>query len=169
MAELLAAAVLCNDAGLHQGAEGWTINGDPTEAALLVAALSEDATGGHHQSLAAAIDAIPFASETQSMLTLHDGETRLAVLKGAPEVVLQRCVEADNAEVHQQMVEAMHRLGGGGMRVLALASMPWPAGQLLPDEVPSTGFRFLGLIGMIDPPRERPLPPLPPATVPVLW
>ncbi len=155
MAKLLEAAVLCNDAGLHQGAEGWSISGDPTEAALLVAARKANLQPEAITNRWPRIDAIPFASETQSMLTLHDGDSRLAVLKGAPEVVMQRCVEAGDVAVHQQMIDAMHRLGAGGMRVLALASMPWPADQLLPAEVPDTGFRFLGLIGMIDPPREE--------------
>lgn len=153
--ELLRAAVLCNDAGLHQGAEGWTMNGDPTETALLVAA----SKAGIHQATVNSqwprIDVIPFASETQSMLTLHQGVEPVAMLKGAPEVVFQRCLEASDEAIHQRMVEEMHRLGAGGMRVLALASMAWPEGEQLPAEVPTSGFRFLGLIGMIDPPREE--------------
>jgi Ca2+-transporting ATPase len=153
--ELLRAAVLCNDAGLHQGSTGWSINGDPTEAALLVAAakagMAQEAINHQWPRL----DVIPFASETQSMLTLHGGEGCIAVLKGAPEVVFQHCLEASNESIHQQVIEAMHRLGAGGMRVLALATMNWPEGELLPAEVPSSGFRFLGLIGMIDPPREE--------------
>ncbi len=153
--ELLRAAVLCNDAGLHQGSAGWSINGDPTEAALLVAAAKAGMAQETVNQQWPRLDVIPFASETQSMLTLHGGEGCIAVLKGAPEVVFQHCLEASDESIHQQLIAAMHRLGAGGMRVLALATMNWPEGELLPAEVPSSGFRFLGLIGMIDPPREE--------------
>ncbi len=153
--ELLISGVLCNDAALVREQSDWSINGDPTEAALLVAAakagIELDATRTRRPRL----DAIPFASETQYMLTLHDGDRRVAVMKGAPEVVLQRCLEHDNEAVRERVIEAMHRMGGSGMRVLALADMEWTRTDLLPDQAPEKGFHLLGLVGMIDPPREE--------------
>lgn len=153
---LLEQAVLCNDATLSQENGEWAITGDPTEAALLVAAAK---AGIHAEAVnrhAPRLDALPFASENQYMATLHGGERRFAVLKGAPEVVFRRCREADDADFHRKMVDEMHRMGASGMRVLALATKTWESddGELLPESV-ENGFVFLGLIGMIDPPRTE--------------
>jgi len=154
--DLLIRSVCCNDAALHHDHTGWSIAGDPTEAALLVAAAKAGigAEAVHRQF--PRLDAIPFASENQYMATLHGGERQTVVLKGAPEVVFQRCREAGDAVLHRRLVDEMHRMGAGGMRVLALAAKPWDAasGVLTPESVAS-GFAFLGLIGMIDPPRTE--------------
>ncbi|MGD9950670.1 MAG: cation-translocating P-type ATPase, partial [Desulfobulbus sp.] len=153
--KLLQSSVLCNDAALYREQGEWTISGDPTEASLLVAAakagLSVEATLDH----APRLDVIPFSSEAQSMLTLHGGEKRVAVLKGAPEVVVKHCKEAEEQEVYQRIATEMHRMGERGMRVLALACMDWPENEPLPPEIPDQGFVFLGLVGMIDPARSE--------------
>ena len=102
------------------------------------------------------LDAIPFTSENQYMATLHGGDERTVVLKGAPEVVFKRCLQAGDAVLHQQIAAEMNRMGANGMRVLALAAKQWEAGgDELPPEAVEDGFGFLGLIGMIDPPREE--------------
>jgi Ca2+-transporting ATPase len=152
---LLLHGVLCNDAALVHENGAWSISGDPTEAALLVAAAKAGLEPTAIQTRWPRLDAIPFASETQSMLTLHEGEQRVAVLKGAPEVVLQRCREFKNQAVRTRVVEEIHRMGASGMRVLALAYMDWPDDVMLPEQAPEEGFHLTGLIGMIDPPREE--------------
>jgi len=154
--DLLIKSVLCNDATLHHDQGEWTITGDPTEAALLVAAAKAGITAEAVNGQFPRLDVIPFASENQYMVTLHGGEQRFAVLKGAPEVVFKRCLQAGDLVVQQQVVAEMHRMGANGMRVLALAMKPWAADDNeLPVEIVEDGFDFLGLIGMIDPPRAE--------------
>ncbi|MGE4561142.1 MAG: cation-translocating P-type ATPase, partial [Desulfobulbus sp.] len=153
--DLLTSSVLCNDASLYREQGEWAISGDPTEAALLVAAAKAGLSGKRTLEQTPRLDVIPFSSEAQAMLTLHGGAGRRAVLKGAPEVVVRHCNEADRPEVYQRIADEMHRMGEQGMRVLALAGMDWPEEVSLPPEIPAHGFAFLGLVGMIDPPRAE--------------
>lgn len=158
MRDLLVASVLCNDAGLRQDEDTWTITGDPTEAALLVAAGKANLWAEEINNRSPRLDAIPFASEQQYMATLHGGDRPMVVLKGAPEVVWKRCRQAADEHLHQQTMAALAKMGAGGMRVLALASKPWETGEhQLPESAAVDGFDFLGLIGMIDPPRPEAL------------
>jgi Ca2+-transporting ATPase len=153
--DLLVKSVLCNDATLHHEGDQWSITGDPTEAALLVAAAKAGLTATEINARLPRLDAIPFASENQYMATLHGGETRAIVLKGAPEVVFKRCLQATDEPLHQRIAAVMNRMGENGMRVLALAAKNWDGGDELDEEAVTNGFTFLGLIGMIDPPREE--------------
>ncbi len=156
MLDLLVKSVLCNDATLHHENDQWTITGDPTEAALLVAAAKAGLAATEVNGQFPRLDAIPFASENQYMATLHGGEKPIVVLKGAPEVVFTRCLQAGDTLLHQQIAAGMNRMGADGMRVLALAAKQGEAGtnELSPAAV-EKGFDFLGLIGMIDPPRDE--------------
>ncbi len=154
--DLLTKATLCNDATLHQDATGWNITGDPTEAALLVAAAKADITIETANSRSPRLDSIPFSSENQYMATLHGGAEKTIVLKGAPEVILSRCHAAgQDTDLSQRMMAEVTRMGTQGMRVLAIASKRMDhaaSDELSPDSV-DQGFAFLGLVGMIDPPR----------------
>ena len=155
LGELVAAAALCNDAALNRENGEWTITGDPTEAALLVASAKAGQNLDALKAERPRLDAIPFASEHQYMATLHGGPERTVLLKGAPEVVVGRCQLADEAE-HQRIIDAMHQLGERGMRVLAVASRPFDgATDDLTEAEVAGGCTFLGLIGMIDPPRTE--------------
>ena len=156
---LLLDAALCSDATLRRDDAGWHITGDPTEAALVVAAEKAGIRVDDMRRQHARRDAIPFESENQFMATLHvmaDGPARV-ILKGAPEAVLQRCTGAAGTPVFVAAVEAeLERLASQGMRVLAIADMDWPRSDLdmtLADV--EGGFRFTGLVGMIDPPRPE--------------
>ena len=151
---LLDAAVLCNDAGVSRGATGeLKVSGDPTEAALLIAARK---VGIDVDALRAANpreDVIPFESEHKYMATLHrrpDGR-RLVILKGAPEVVLSRL---DDQKVAAAMLGEVERLASRGMRVLALARRETDRPSLETSDVDSR-FEWLGMLGMIDPPRPE--------------
>jgi Ca2+-transporting ATPase len=151
---LLAAAALCSDATVEADGPGWAVTGDPTEAALVVAARKAGLEAVALRSQQPRLDAIPFESEHQFMATLHGepGGPRRVIVKGAPEVVLARCQAGSRGPALAQ-VEA---LAARGMRVLAVAERPWGAedGELRPGAVTS-GFALLGLVGMIDPPRPE--------------
>jgi Ca2+-transporting ATPase len=155
--ELLLAGVLCNDASVQAGEGTWSVTGDPTEGALVVAAQKAGLGVEELRTRLARVDAIPFESENQFMATLHeDGEGgRRLLLKGAPEVVLRRCALAGGLD-SSAVLSQVERMASQGMRVLAVASKPVPVsqGQLLLEHAEG-GFQLLGLQAMIDPPREE--------------
>ena len=158
---LLHCALLCNDARIHhEGGRGWVLTGDPTEGALV--ALAHKA--GLDAALAAQafprLDAIPFDSGRQIMVTLHqdhEGHHEL-LLKGAPERVLALCVAESGGQPLDpaRWTAAIERAGGAGERLLALARCNGPADRReldLTDLTPR--FELLGLVGIIDPPRDE--------------
>lgn len=158
---LLRAAALASDARIvHDAVEGkWNIKGDPTEGALVVAAAK---AGIHKTDIDARfprVHEIPFTSERKRMTTLHTAENRLfACSKGAPEVILESCsahITADgeaplDAESRKEILEAARRMAGDALRVLGIAEK---TGASL--ENAESGMTFLGLVGMIDPPRAE--------------
>jgi cation-transporting ATPase F len=171
--ELLACGALCNDAALVARDGRWEIHGDPTEAALVVAArklagvdLSRDALAGRFPRL----DAIPFESDRQFMGTLHarppenagEARDRVVYVKGSVERVLAMCdsamgsrgevVPLDDAAVHA----ASAALAARGLRVLAFARGDAAAGKRdLTHPMVERGLTFLGVQGMLDPPRPE--------------
>ena len=162
LAELLRAGLLCNDSVLKQGEEGWKIEGDPTEGALVVAACKAGLDDKKVQDAYPWLDAIPFESEHQYMATLHGGEVPKVYLKGSVESILTRCAfslglggerqSLDADAIHAQ-VEAM---ASRGQRVLAFASLDIPTTTTSIDHPDvAQGLTFLGLQAMIDPPREE--------------
>jgi len=163
LSELLLAGVLCNDAVLKKDDNGWLIQGDPTEGALLVAAAKAGLDLRKLQKDHPRLDAIPFESQHQYMATLHDsGDEAVVYLKGSVESVLERCefmlgaenkaVPLDSEAVHQQVLAMANQ----GQRVLAFARLAAPAGSTSIDhQQVAGGLVFLGLQGMMDPPREE--------------
>jgi Ca2+-transporting ATPase len=164
--ECLRAGLLCNDAALRQSDGLWKAEGDPTEAALLAAAAKAGLDRDGEEKRMPRIDAIPFESEHQYMATLHQGDGRaIAYLKGAAETLLPRCeaaldAQGGRAEMDRGAVlEQVEAMAAEGLRVLLLARADFPAGtkQIDHGDV-SSGLVFLGLQGMIDPPRPESLP-----------
>ena len=157
--QLLLAGALCNDAELlppQEGRAGWTVLGDPTEAALLVLARKGGIALDALRREAPREAELPFDSDTKLMATRHrmDGAPRRVWIKGAPEAVLRLCM-ADGGAVHAAR-EAADTMAAQALRVLAFAAVD--------DDVLDTaaGFgalacraRLLGLVGQIDPPREE--------------
>ncbi|QYC40876.1 Calcium-transporting ATPase 1 [Nonomuraea coxensis DSM 45129] len=153
-ADLLTAAALCNDARLLEDEDGhWQALGDPTEAALLAAAakIGLDRAGLHDRYPRLAER--PFDSVRKRMSTVHGrpGGGALVVCKGAPEAVLRPPVLAGDPASHLRAAEEAERLAGAGYRVLAVARADLAA---VPDEAPEHGLELLGLVGIVDPPRQ---------------
>jgi calcium-translocating P-type ATPase len=148
LTQLARAAALCNDAALRQRDGVWTVEGDPMEGALLAFAgkvIGSTKLGAHRH------DAIPFDSRHRFMAVLTEEQTGCTVyVKGAPERVLRMCEGIDQRDWH-------HRAGvmaARGLRVLALAERTQTSDRIDPANLES-GLSFLGLVGLIDPPRPE--------------
>ncbi len=159
--DCLLCGVLCNDATLIQRRDEPGIEGDPTEAALLVVAAKAGLRREELEADQPRLDVLPFESEHQYMATLNGDEGgRFIHLKGSTEAILSRCSRAQDAggrpaELDHGAIERQaESLAEKGLRVLAFARREADAGRLERRDVES-GLIFLGLQGMIDPPREE--------------
>jgi len=159
LTELLRGAALCSDARLVQRESRWQIKGDPTEGALVVAAAKAGLSKADLDAQAPRVSEIPFTSETKRMTTLHttpDGT--VAYAKGAPEIILDSCTHLMTAEgerpldaAERETVLAMARtMAGDALRVLAVARK-----QVSDIAEAEREMSFVGLVGMIDPPRPE--------------
>lgn len=161
MAAVLGAMALVNDAVLGQDAQGrWVLHGDPTEGALLVAGLKAGLGKSRLDAWFPRIDEIPFESETRCMTTLHAGPdgVQLAVTKGALEVVLAQCdrwlapggEQMLDSPGRQRILDEASELARQALRVLAVAIR-----ERAELESARSNLCFLGMVGMIDPPRPE--------------
>jgi magnesium-transporting ATPase (P-type) len=177
--DLAEAAALCNDAHVYLGDDGhWTLTGDPTEAALLTLAMKAGLDPAVLKQARPRLDVVPFESEHRYMVTLHaqaNGDGLVALLKGAPERVLALCRtqcagrDAGQGEAVPLQAEHWHAAvqaqAQAGRRVLALARRhltvealdPQGSGDVhgLAAVVAQADFTLLGLVAIIDPPREE--------------
>ncbi len=151
--DLALVAALCNEADLHQRDGTWTWRGDPTDVALLAMAHKigpsrEPALDAHPE-----VNRIPFEPEHRFAATFHRYGSDVRVLvKGAPERVLSMCSPDDGGLAG--LAVAAEQMAQGGLRVLALAEGPAPAGLDPTMAAPQpSGLRAVGLVGMIDPLR----------------
>ena len=157
----LAIGALCGDAVLRPNG---TAVGDPTEIALVLAAAGEGLEKESLEREQPRKRELPFDSERKRMSTLHrlgDGTWRLLV-KGAPDVLLERCGRAlDRGEVpmtaglRRKLAAANEEMAGRALRVLGVAyrDLSGDPGILTPED--ETDLVFVGLLGMIDPPRPE--------------
>jgi cation-transporting P-type ATPase F len=165
LTEVLKAGLFCNDSALKRGDDGWRVEGDPTEGALITSAKKAGYSREELETTMPRIDAIPFESVHQYMATLHDpgeGKPKIVYVKGSIESLCLECNllyneegdldAADSREIHDR-VETMAQKG---LRVLAFSrkEMP-PETRTISHEDLQDGLQFLGLQGMIDPPREE--------------
>lgn len=162
--EIALAAGLCNDAELHVRESSWSVNGDPMEGALL--AFAAKALGGLKQVGAdfERVDAIPFDSRHRYMATLNrqgDNVGRVFV-KGAPETVLAMCQAERSADGGERALDTRawnsiaEDQASHGRRMLAFAVREGDADETVLTKASVEGrMVFLGLVGMIDPPRPE--------------
>jgi Ca2+-transporting ATPase len=161
--ECLISGVLCNDAIVVETENEWKVEGDPTEAALVVAARKAQLERDHLAAVLPRLDAIPFESQYQYMATLHGNpDSRVVYLKGGVESILSRCSNTFSrtgelvALESDALCRAAEHMAEKGLRVLAFASIDSARSDtaLEHDDV-AGGLTFLGLQGMIDPPRPE--------------
>lgn len=160
---LALAGLLCNDAQLRHSDSQWTAVGDPMEGALVALAAKSGLETDRIRSAWPRLDAIPFDAKHRFMATLNqagDGSRRIFV-KGAPDELLgmcklqaegQRTSPLDEAYWHERVAAAASE----GERVLGFAAKTAAPGALsvdFPDV--GDGLVFLGLVGLMDPPREE--------------
>src|SRR5262249_49775010 len=159
-----------NNASLQQHDGRWSVEGDPTEGALIVAARKAGLRAEQLTRRFARLGEVPFSSERKLMSTLHtDAETEGRVLlftKGAPDVVLARCTQELVGEGRRPLTEARRTeildtndaLAGRALRTLGVAYRASVDGTLTAETLSSDvecNLVFAGLIGMIDPPRDE--------------
>jgi magnesium-transporting ATPase (P-type) len=168
LVEIARAALLCNDAGLSERDGVWRLEGAPTDGALLTLALKAGLDQAKTRRDWPRLDVIPFESEHKFMATLHstpDGRGRIYV-KGAPERIVEMAAAerrtGGDAPIDASAWNArIAEMAGQGQRVLAVACMDTPADQRPADQRHldfnhvSGGLTLLGLLGLIDPPRQE--------------
>jgi len=162
---LLKGATLCNDAKLEKEEGKWIVKGDPTEGALVVAAAKADLWKEEIEKEEPRINEIPFSSERKRMTTIHEahGKSKIAYMKGAPEIVLERCTEIyTNGKVRKltdktrrQILAVNEAMAVQALRNLGFAYRELPESVTSLNEENEKDFVFLGIVGMIDPPREE--------------
>ncbi|BAZ90278.1 cation-transporting P-type ATPase [Cylindrospermopsis raciborskii] len=162
LTDCLMAGVLCNDSRLKQMGTNWSVVGDPTEGALIAVAEKAGITQVQLTADKPRLDAIPFESDYQYMATLHNAESRIIYVKGSVEALLSRCTQMLDAQEQQiplkptQIKQEVETMTSQGLRVLAFAQKFLSSDQHTIDhEDIATDLVFLGLQGMIDPPRPE--------------
>ena len=163
--ECLLAGLLCNDSQLVSEGDTWKAQGDPTEAALTVSAEKAGLREADFADRHGRIDSIPFESEHQFMATLHvhhEPHCRVIFKKGSVEKLLERSHDMllDDGETGPLDAEAIRsaaeNMAARGMRVLALARrLTDPDHENLEHHHVAGELTFVGLQGMIDPPRRE--------------
>ena len=161
--ELCRAGGFCNDASLSEASGVWKLTGDPTEGALLTLGMKAGLDFTFEKEEWPRTDIIPFESEHRLMASLHHDHAGhgFVYIKGAPERILEMCslqrrrgeeVALDTAYWERWM----HEMAGQGQRLLAIA---FKASDTSHRELDFTdiesGLTLLGIVGMIDPPRDE--------------
>jgi len=162
---LLRGGLLCNDSSLEEVEGKWKIRGDPTEGALVVAAGKAGLHIADTRLAYPRVEEIPFSSERKRMTTVHDepGGVRVAYMKGAPEEVVSRCdrrmtetgIVPFAPEEKEAALEANREMARLALRVLGVAMKPIPPQCPCSSEEDEREMVFLGLMGMMDPPRAE--------------
>ncbi|MCX5864567.1 MAG: cation-transporting P-type ATPase [Deltaproteobacteria bacterium] len=163
--ECLRAGLLCNGSQLVEEDGVWQVHGDPTEGALLTSA-RKGGLGPETVAASPRLDTVPFESEHQYMATLHEAgpgaSTRRIYLKGAVEALLARCASQLDGQgnavplLADEIHGAVEAMAAKGLRVLAMAGKKvGPEISTIHHADLTDGLIFLGLQGMIDPPRPE--------------
>ena len=161
LALTLRVGLLCNESSVYVEDGRYRADGDPTEAALIVAAMKGGLDKEMEEEAFRLVDEVPFESDRQYMATLHDhAGQRIIFVKGAPERVLRMCESAygENGKPldSEAIMEQSQRFAAEGLRVLAMAyrSVGPDVEQIDYHDIEHR-LAFVGLQGLLDPPREE--------------
>jgi Ca2+-transporting ATPase len=162
---LFRGGILCNDSSLLEEQGKWSIKGDPTEAALLVLGAKAGLGRNESKEQYPRVGEFPFSSDRKRMTTIHrmEGGKRRGFMKGAPEIILDRCTSLLTGEElkpldvneRKKILAANEEMATGALRVLAIAYRDLAETDEIKEELVEKDLVFLGLIGMMDPPREE--------------
>jgi Ca2+-transporting ATPase len=162
---LLKVATLCNDAKLEKEGDRWCIKGDPTEGALIVTAAKAGLWKDELEKMSPRIGEIPFSSETKTMTTVHmvEGKKKVAYMKGAPEIVFDKCtkifvdgkIRKITEEDRTDILKINEAMATQALRNLGFAFRELPDSVTTFDEKIEKDLTFVGITGMIDPPRDE--------------
>jgi magnesium-transporting ATPase (P-type) len=164
LARMALAAALCNESDIHEEDGAWVLTGDPTGGSLLPFAAKAGISRREAVEKFPRTDSIPFESEHKFMATLHrNGGHHMLFVKGAPDVVMNFCDRQEVPGDRREPLDRAHwdgenaRIAGMGRRVLALAWLPEakPGDAPLEAEHLPRNLVLLGLVGIMDPPREE--------------
>jgi len=154
--ETLMAGLLCSDATLKKSNGKYGITGDPTEGAIVVAAAKAGITDRRPR-----LDEIPFDSDRMYMSTLYEGDLHnVLYIKGSPEVVLRMCCSQltdtgiESVDI-KSLLEKADEMAGEGLRLIGMAYQILPKDKKTIEIAHLEDLVFLGLQGMIDPPRQE--------------
>jgi len=165
--KLLEITALCNASKVDPPSDrnrNWSVIGDPTDGALLVAALKYGQNIEELYIEKPNVDVVPFNFERKRMSTIHESKDEMLIYtKGAPRNILDLCrriyVEGKIEELTQENLEwieaKIHDFANEGLRVIACAYKTIPKGQYKKENDPETDLIFVGLAAMRDPPREE--------------
>jgi P-type Ca2+ transporter type 2C len=162
----LKTGVLCNDSDLYENEEKkWQIKGDPTEGSLIVAAAKAGMHIGETRLQNPRIEEFPFSSERKRMTTIHqmEDDKKIACMKGAPEVLIGACtyiledngIRALTATDKEQIMRVNEEMASDALRVLGFAYREIVEVCECTEESTENNMVFLGLVGMMDPPRDE--------------
>jgi len=158
---LLETGLVCNHASIYRDEEGWHQRGEPTEAALVVAAYKAWLSLPVKEQT---LTEFSFNSARKRMTVIRrEPDGRVAYVKGAPEVILERCTrilengeERPLTEADRRAFEAAYsRMAENGLRTLALARRRLPGEIPLDEDAVEQELTLLGVVGIIDPPRPE--------------
>lgn len=154
---------ICNNAQIYRDG-GWKIDGDPTEGALLIAAQNAGINVSELARRVRRIAELPFDSDRKCMSVIaQSGSSRRLYVKGAPDMILNKCTRAYlrgsevlfSSDLKRKMVLANDEMADSALRVLALAYKDLPSDCENPTVALESNLVFLGLEGMMDPPRHE--------------
>jgi Ca2+-transporting ATPase len=156
---VLRAATLSSDAHLVEKDGVWTVKGDPTEGSIVVAAAKAGIAKHDLDAAEPRVSEIPFSSESKRMTTMHERNGNVtAYAKGAPEILLESCVSELTAAGVVPLTDARRETiaqDARGMAAVALRVLGVATKENISLEDAEKGLTFLGLVGMIDPPRSE--------------